>query len=92
MAGIISLHVSNILILFFSSCLVSSPVYDTPVFPLIFHSIRDEIPEAHRQLITRLYQLWLVLLGTLLINMIACICILVSGSASGGSGLGASIG
>ncbi|KAF8798070.1 scamp-domain-containing protein [Phlegmacium glaucopus] len=63
-----------------------------PFFPLIFHSIRDEIPEAHQQLITRLYQLWLVLLGTLLINMIACICILISGSASGGSDLGASIG
>ena len=63
-----------------------------PVFPLIFHSIQDEIPEDHRRLITRLYQLWLVLLGTLLINMIACICILISGSASGGSDLGASIG
>jgi len=63
-----------------------------PFFPLIFHSIQDEIPESHRQLITRLYQLWLVLLGTLLINMIACIFILISGSASGGSDLGASIG
>jgi hypothetical protein len=70
----------------------ASHLIHLPVFPLIFHSIQDEIPEDHRQLITRLYQLWLVLLGTLLINMIACICILIAGSASGGSDLGASIG
>jgi secretory carrier-associated membrane protein len=70
----------------------ASHLIHLPVFPLIFHSIKDEIPEDHRQLITRLYQLWLVLFGTLVINMIACICILVAGSASGGSDLGASIG
>ena len=75
-----------------SNSLFPSHLIYLPVFPLIFHSIKDEIPEDHRQLITRLYQLWLVLLGTLLMNMIACICILVAGSASGGSDLGASIG
>ena len=90
MAGIIFLHVSVTLIFHFVSRLIH--IYDLPVFPLIFHSIQDEIPEPHRQLITRLYQLWLVLLGTLIINMVACICILISGSASGGSDLGASIG
>ncbi|PPQ72595.1 hypothetical protein CVT26_003698, partial [Gymnopilus dilepis] len=62
------------------------------LFPLIFHSIPDEIPEAHRPLITRLYQLWLVLLGTLIVNMVACIFILTAGSASGGGDLGASLG
>jgi len=62
------------------------------VFPLIFHSIPDEIPEASRPIMTRIYQLWLVLLATLIINMVACIFILVSGSASGGADLGASIG
>jgi SCAMP family len=41
-----------------------------PVFPLIFHSIKDEIPETSRPLITRLFQLWLVLLGTLVVNMV----------------------
>lgn len=41
---------------------------------------------------TRLYQLWLVLLGTLLLNMIACIFILVAGSRDGGRDVGASIG
>ncbi|KAI6045761.1 scamp family-domain-containing protein [Pisolithus marmoratus] len=63
-----------------------------PFFPLIFHSIPEEIPEASRPLITRLYQLWLVLLATLIVNMIACIFLLVAGSSDGGKDLGGSIG
>ncbi|KAJ7632678.1 scamp family-domain-containing protein [Roridomyces roridus] len=63
-----------------------------PFLPLIFHSIADEIPEASQPLITRLYQLWLVLAATLIFNMVACIVILVSGSRDGGRDLGASIG
>ncbi|ESK94555.1 secretory carrier membrane protein 2 [Moniliophthora roreri MCA 2997] len=63
-----------------------------PFFPLIYHDIPEEIPEASRPLITRLYQLWLVLLGTLVINMIACIFILISGSSDGGRDVGSSIG
>lgn len=62
------------------------------VLPLVFHSIQDEIPDASKPLITRLYQLWLVLVATLIVNMIACIFILVSGASSGGSDLGSSIG
>ncbi|KAF9053737.1 scamp-domain-containing protein [Hymenopellis radicata] len=63
-----------------------------PFFPLIFHSIPEEIPDASQPLITRLYQLWLVLLGTLILNMIACIFILIAGSSDGGRDVGASIG
>ncbi|PPQ87969.1 hypothetical protein CVT25_001048, partial [Psilocybe cyanescens] len=63
-----------------------------PFFPLIYHSINEEIPEASRPLITRLYQLWLVLFGTLIINFVACIFILISGASNGGSDLGASLG
>ncbi|KAF5380901.1 hypothetical protein D9615_004001 [Tricholomella constricta] len=63
-----------------------------PFFPLIFHSIKDEIPEASQPLITRLYQLWLVLFLTLIINMVACIFILLAGGEEGGRDLGASIG
>ncbi|KAI6128300.1 scamp family-domain-containing protein [Pisolithus croceorrhizus] len=63
-----------------------------PFFPLIFHSIPEEIPEASRPLISRLYQLWLVLLATLIVNMIACIFFLVAGSSDGGKDLGGSIG
>jgi SCAMP family. len=62
------------------------------VFPLIFHSITEEIPEASQPLITRLYQLWLVLVATLILNMVACIFILLAGSNDGGRDLGASIG
>jgi hypothetical protein len=61
-------------------------------FPLIFHSIQDEIPEGSRPLITRLYQLWLVLFGTLILNMVACILILLSNAEDGGADLGGSIG
>lgn len=61
-------------------------------YPLIFHSIQDEIPEVSRPLMTRLYQLWLILLGTLAFNVVACIVILASGSADGGGDLGGSIG
>ncbi|KAJ1309763.1 hypothetical protein OPQ81_006529 [Rhizoctonia solani] len=62
-----------------------------PFFPLIFHSINDEIPEHSRALITRIFQLWLVLCATLIINMIACIFILTSGGSDGGKDLAASI-
>jgi len=62
-----------------------------PFFPLVFHSIADEIPEVSRPLITRLFQLWLVLAGTLVINLVACILILTSGGSDGGKDLGASI-
>ncbi|KIJ16933.1 hypothetical protein PAXINDRAFT_162530 [Paxillus involutus ATCC 200175] len=63
-----------------------------PFYPLIYHSISEEIPEASRPLMTRLYQLWLVLLATLVINMVACIFLLVAGSSDGGKDLGGSIG
>jgi len=60
-------------------------------FPLIFHSIKDEIPEAHRSTVTRLYQLWLVLLVTLIINFVACLFVLLTGAPDGGKDLGGSI-
>ncbi|KAG6376351.1 scamp family-domain-containing protein [Boletus reticuloceps] len=63
-----------------------------PFYPLIYHSISEEIPDASRPLITRLYQLWLVLLATLLVNMLACIFVLVAGASDGGKDLGGSIG
>ena len=62
------------------------------VYPLIYHSIADEIPEASRPLITRLFQLWLVLGATLLFNMVAGIVTFAVGAKDSGSGLGSSIG
>jgi len=59
-------------------------------YPLIFHSIQDEIPEDSRGLILRLYQLWMALGVTLIVNFIACIFILLSGSHDGGRDVGAS--
>jgi hypothetical protein len=53
------------------------------VFPLVYHDISEEIPEASRPLITRLYLLWLILAGTLIINMVACIFVLTSGGSDG---------
>jgi len=60
-------------------------------FPLIYHSIPDEIPEQYQPLISRLYQLWLILLITLIINLVACIFVLTSGSSDGAKDLGSSI-
>jgi hypothetical protein len=53
------------------------------VFPLIYHDISEEIPESSRPLITRLYLLWLILAGTLIVNMVACIFVLTSGGSDG---------
>lgn len=60
-------------------------------FPFIRHDIKGDIPEPSQQLMQRLYLLWLILIGTLIINFVACIFILLSGTADGGKDLGASI-
>jgi len=60
--------------------------------PLIYHSIKEEIPEASRPLMTRLYQLWLVLIGTMILNLVACVFILTSGSNDGARDMGGAIG
>jgi len=63
-----------------------------PFFPIIYHDISEEIPEPSRSLVTRVFQLWLILAATLIVNMVACLFILISGSSEGGKDLGASIG
>ncbi|TCD64648.1 hypothetical protein EIP91_003808 [Steccherinum ochraceum] len=60
--------------------------------PLIFHDIQQEIPEASRPFITRVYQLWLVLAATMVINLVACIFILIAGATGGGADVGSSVG
>ena len=62
------------------------------VYPLIFHSISEEIPDASQSLILRLYQLWLLLVAVLVVNVVACIVMLASGVSGGGSDLGSGIG
>lgn len=61
------------------------------VFPLIFHSIKDEIPENHQQTMTRLFQLWLVLAVTLIVNLVAMILVVVSGGGDGARDLSGAI-
>jgi hypothetical protein len=58
---------------------------------LIYHSIAEEIPEGYRGTVTRLYQIWLVLLATLIANFVACLFILLAGLPDGGKDLGGSI-
>lgn len=60
-------------------------------YQLIYHDIDEEIPEASRPLIKRLYQLWLVLGATLVVNMIACIFFVISNQEDAGKDLGTSI-
>jgi hypothetical protein len=76
------------------SCLssVSTITNTCIVFPLIYHSIADEIPSDSQPLITRLYQLWLVLIATLIINAVACLLLLLAGTSDGGKDFGASMG
>ncbi|UZJ52686.1 hypothetical protein CBS101457_002006 [Exobasidium rhododendri] len=53
-------------------------------YPLIYHDIQNEIPPGDLQVaMTHLYYLWLVLVGTLIINVVACIFLLIQGSHDG---------
>ena len=61
------------------------------VFPLLFHSIQDEIPEGSRALVTRLYQLWLLLAATLIMNFVAYLVLLISGATGAVGGFVTSI-
>lgn len=62
-----------------------------PFAPLIFHDIEQEIPQESRTIVNTLYRLWLLLLLTLTLNLVACILLLVSGSDDGAKDLGGSI-
>lgn len=45
-----------------------------PVFPLIYHDIKAEIPPGDLQVATtHIYYLWLILVATLIINLVACV-------------------
>ncbi|GAA5910888.1 secretory carrier-associated membrane protein [Sporobolomyces salmoneus] len=60
-------------------------------WPLIYHDINEEIPEQHRATVLTLFRVWLFLIVTLLINLVAAILLLVSGASNGGADLGAAI-
>lgn len=63
-----------------------------PFYPLIYHSIQDEIPDEHKVMVTNYYRIWLSLLALLLWNFISCLILLISHASGGTADLGASIG
>lgn len=77
--------------IFVVSAEVSTDRPEPVPYQLIYHDIDEEIPEASRPLIKRLYQLWLVLGASLVVNMIACIFFVLSNQEDAGKDLGTSI-
>lgn len=59
-------------------------IHRSSVYPVIHHDIASSIPEPSQALVTRLYQLWLALAATLLLNLVACVLLLISGEQDGG--------
>lgn len=53
-------------------------------YPLIYHDIEAEIPPDSQPIMQNLYKLWLLLVATLIVNMVACIFLLVQGASDGG--------
>ncbi|TPX62513.1 hypothetical protein PhCBS80983_g00231 [Powellomyces hirtus] len=47
-------------------------------YPLFYHDIASEIPEASRKTVTNIYRLWLGTMVLLIWNMIACLTLLIS--------------
>jgi hypothetical protein len=58
---------------------------------LIFHNIEAEIPSESRTVVLTLYRVWMLLGLTLILNLVACILLLVSGRPDGASDMGAAI-
>ncbi|CDZ97160.1 Secretory carrier membrane protein [Phaffia rhodozyma] len=52
-------------------------------YPIMHHDIHAVIPEQSRALMTRLYHLWLALVVTLIVNIVACVLLLISGASDG---------
>ncbi len=53
-------------------------------YPLIYHDIDAEIPPDSQPIMHNLYKLWLLLVATLVVNMVACIFLLIQGASDGG--------
>ncbi|KDE06972.1 hypothetical protein MVLG_02710 [Microbotryum lychnidis-dioicae p1A1 Lamole] len=60
-------------------------------FPLIYHDINEEIPAEHQSTVLTLYRLWIFLILTLTVNLVAAILLLVSQANNGGADLAAGI-
>lgn len=53
-------------------------------YPLIYHDIEAEIPPDSQPIMQGLYKLWLLLVLALIVNMVACIFLLLEGASDGG--------
>ncbi|KAK4698353.1 secretory carrier-associated membrane protein, partial [Phenoliferia sp. Uapishka_3] len=60
-------------------------------FPILFHDIEVDIPEAHRPTVLTLYRIWMLLIIVLIVNLVSAILLLISGANNGGADLGAAI-
>lgn len=60
-------------------------------YPLLYHDIEAEIPSESRSIVLTLYRIWLLLLLVILLNLVACILLLVSGAKDGGKDLGGAL-
>lgn len=60
-------------------------------FPLIYHDIPAQIPEKYQSTVLTLYRVWMFLVLTLAMNLVACVFLLISGASNGGADLGAGI-
>ncbi|KAK4053030.1 hypothetical protein OIV83_001764 [Microbotryomycetes sp. JL201] len=60
-------------------------------FPLIYHDISEQIPEKYQSTVLTLYRVWMFLVLTLAMNLVACVFLLISGASNGGADLGAGI-
>ncbi|GAA5914567.1 hypothetical protein JCM8208_001205 [Rhodotorula glutinis] len=57
-------------------------------FNILFHSIEEEIPEAHQATVLMLYRIWMFFVLVLAVNLVAAVLLTASGSSSGDLGAG----
>ncbi|GAA6051827.1 hypothetical protein JCM3770_005485, partial [Rhodotorula araucariae] len=57
-------------------------------WPLLFHSIQDEIPEAHQATVLTLYRIWMFFVVVLAVNLVGGVLLTISGSSNGDLGAG----
>ena len=60
-------------------------------YPITYHSIKDDIPPESRRTVLTLYYSWMFTIVCYVVNMAACLCILIAGSSGGAADFGYSI-
>ena len=49
-----------------------------PFYPIVYHDIDAEIPPDSQPIMRNVYRLWLTLVGTLILNVVACVFVSLS--------------